>query len=82
MYLNVGGDVIIDDHDVIGIFDLDKTTVFKVNRNYLSTMEKRGKIVNVTEKLPKSFLLCMSDKDEVVYVSHLLSSTLLKRNSI
>lgn len=82
MYLNIGGDVIINDRDIIGIFDLDKTTVFKVNRNYLSSMEKNSKIVNVTEKLPKSFLLCNDGKEDVIYVSPLLSSTLLKRNSV
>lgn len=82
MYLNIGGDVIVDANDVIGVFDLDKTTVFKVNRNYLSNMEKRGKIVNVTEKLPKSFVLCAEGEKENVYISPLLTSTLLKRINI
>ncbi len=82
MYLNIGGDYLIDDRDVVGIFDLDKITVFKVNRDYLSNMEKRGKIVNVTEKLPKSFMLCKGKGEEIVYISQLLPSTLLKRNNI
>jgi hypothetical protein len=43
-------------------------------------MEKRGKIVNVTEKLPKAFILCADGNEEVVYISHLLPATLLKRN--
>ena len=42
MYVNIGGDVIIDSCKIIGIFDIDKTTVYKVNRNYLSNSEKRG----------------------------------------
>ena len=82
MYLNIGGDVILDARDVIGVFDLDNTTVFKVNRNYLSNVEKRGKIVNVNEKLPKSFVLCTEDGEENVYISPLLTSTLFKRNNI
>lgn len=82
MYLNVGGDTLVFNSDVIGIFDIDKITVFKVNRNYLSNMEKRGKIINVTQKLPKSFVLCADKGKEAVYVNPLLSSTLLKRNNI
>lgn len=82
MYLNIGGDAIIDDCNIIGIFDLDKTTVFKVNRNYLSNMEKRGKIVNAGDKLPKSFVLCDDKGEETVYIGPLLPITLLKRNNI
>ncbi len=82
MYLSIGGDTIIDDRDILGVFDLDKITVFKVNRNYLSNAEKRGKIVNVTEKLPKSFVLCDDGEKELVYISPFLPLTLLKRNNI
>jgi len=82
MYLNIGGDVILYDQDIVGVFDLDKITVFKVNRTYLSTMEKKGKIVNTTENLPKSFVLFTNDREDIVYLSHLLPSTLLKRNNI
>ena len=77
-YLDIGSDTIIFSDDVIGIFDLDKTTVFKSNRNYLSKMEKRGKIVNTTEKLPKSFIV-LDGKEDKVYLSQFLPSTLLKR---
>lgn len=77
-YLDIGSDTIIFSDDIIGIFDLDKTTVFKSNRNYLSNMEKRGKIVNTTEKLPKSFIV-LDGKEDKVYLSQFLPSTLLKR---
>ena len=79
-YLDIGSDTIIFSDDIIGIFDLDKTTVFKSNRNYLSNMEKRGKIISVTDKIPKSFLLCGSKKDSVVYLSNLMPSTIYKRH--
>lgn len=81
MYVNIGGDVIIDSCKIIGIFDIDKTTVYKVNRNYLSNSEKRGKIINVTQKIPKSFIVCEKDPENVVYISPLTPVTLSKRLS-
>lgn len=79
MYVEIGSDAIICSGDIIGIFDIDKTTVFKVNRNYLSNMEKKGKIVTATEKLPKSFIVCDENSKQTVYISQFLPSTLLKR---
>ncbi len=82
MYLNIGQNTVIEDEEIVGIFDLDKITVFKTNRNYLSNAQKKGKIKNGTEKLPKSFIVCTENKDEKIYLSQLLPSTLLKRNLI
>lgn len=78
--LNVGNDILLNDEAIVGVFDLDKTTTFKTNRNYLSNMEKKGKIISVTEKLPKSFIVCFDGEEEKVYISQLMPSTLLKRN--
>lgn len=81
-YLDIGSDTILFSDDIVGIFDLDKITVFKSNRNYLSNMEKRGKIVNTTEKLPKSFVVFKSGEQEKIYLSQFLPSTLLKRHYV
>ena len=82
MIINLGAETFVADDDIIGIFDIDKLTVFKTNRNYLLNSEKRGKIVNVTENLPKSFVVCVGEmeKTERVYISPLLTSTLVKRS--
>lgn len=79
MYINIGGDVIIDSREIVGVFDIDKTTVYKVNRNYLSKTEKSGKIINVTQKIPKSFIVCEKDLENIVYISPLTTITLQKR---
>ena len=81
MYLNIGKDFFVNSREIVGVFDLDKTTVYKVNRFYLSKMEKRGKIINVTENIPKSFVVCSSKKERKVYLSGLLPSTILKRSA-
>lgn len=82
MIINLGAETFVADDDIIGIFDIDKLTVFKTNRNYLLNSEKRGKIVNVTENLPKSFVVCVDEREktERVYISPLLTSTLVKRS--
>ena len=80
MYLNIGKDFFIKSSEIVGVFDLDKTTVYKVNRFYLSKMEKRGKIISVTENIPKSFVVCSSRKENKVYLSGLLPSTIFKRS--
>lgn len=73
-------DKVITFDEIIGIFDLDTTTVSKRTRDYLSKAEKAGIVENVCYDIPKSFIVC-KDKNgnEKVYISQISSSTLLKR---
>lgn len=80
MYLHLGESVVLKDTDIIGIFDLDNTTVSKISRDFLSSKEKERKVINVSDKLPKSFLVGEWDGDEKVYISQISPSTLYKRN--
>lgn len=75
MYLHLGEDTVINSKNVIGIFDMDTSTVNKATRDYLEKAEKENKIVYVNYELPKSFVVT-GDK---VYVSPLNTGTLLKR---
>ena len=81
MYLHAGKDIIIREQDIIGIFDLDKATVKKQGREYLTRKQKENKIINISDELPKSFIVCSSGGKEKVYLSQLSSATLLKRFS-
>ena len=72
--------MVLKDTDIIGIFDLDNTTVSKVSRNFLECMEKKGKVINVSEKLPKSFLVSVYGGEDKVYISQMSPLTLSKRN--
>lgn len=80
MYLHLGNEKMIREKDIVGIFDLDTTTVSKATRKYLSQSEKEGAVVNVTSELPKSFIVCSENKKKTVYLSQLNSLTLGKRN--
>ena len=75
MYLYIGGNTAVKSGEIIGIFDMDTSTVSKVTRAYLSNAEKRKKVVYVNYELPKSFVVCR-DK---IYICPLNTATLLKR---
>ena len=82
MYLHLGQDTVVASADIIGIFDLDTTTIGKSTRDYLALAEKSGDVICVTQELPKTFIVC-ADKNRksgrVVYLSQISSTTLLKR---
>ena len=75
MYLHLGEDVVVNSKKIIGIFDMDTSTVNKATRDYLLKAEKEKKIIYVSYELPKSFIVT----EDKIYVSSLNTSTLLKR---
>lgn len=81
MYLHLGQSTVITTNELIGIFDMDNTTVMKSTRDYLTKAEKSGEVVNVSYELPKSFVVCTDkkNKSKKVYISQISPSTLLKR---
>lgn len=79
MFLHLGADTVIQTDHILGIFDLDTTTVQKISREYLNLAEKAGRVVNVSPfELPKSFVVCEED-EMIVYLSQLSAGTLLGR---
>ncbi len=84
MYLHLGQDIIVNTQNIVGIYDMDTSTISKWSREYLNKAEKEGRVVNVSFfDLPKSFIVCKEAADEekeTVYISPLSSKTLLKRS--
>jgi len=78
-YLHLGNDVVVDMNTVIGIFDMDNTTVSNQTRNFLAKAQKDGIIIDVAEDLPKSFIITESGGKTCVYISSLASRTLYGR---
>ena len=79
MYLHLGQSVVVRDSEVIAILDLDNTTQSYLTRDYLARAEKNGQVINVSEELPRSFVVCERNGRTRVYISQLSSSTLLRR---
>lgn len=81
MYIHLGQGTVVRSRDVLGIFDLDSTTVSKHTRKFLEKAEKKGEVITVSYELPKSFAVVSDDKEKTkVYISQLSTSTLLKRS--
>jgi len=82
MYLHLGQNTVIKLDDIVGIFDLETSTISKYTRNYLADAQKSGKVINVSMEMPKSFVLCCGKKNKItVYITQISSTTLLKRTS-
>lgn len=83
MYLHLGQDTVITLETILGIFDLETTTVSKVTRDYLSKATKSNRVVTVSTELPKSFVVCRNEAGgTTVYVSPISPATLLKRSRL
>ncbi|MBQ6707193.1 MAG: DUF370 domain-containing protein [Clostridia bacterium] len=79
MYLHLGQETVVRVQDIVGIFDMDNTTISKHTRQFLADAEKAGRVVNVSPELPKSFIICREGDRETVYVSQISTATLMKR---
>ena len=82
MYLHLGNSYVVRKSDVLAVFDLDNSSQSILTRKFLASAEKAGQVVNAAEdELPKSFVVCKTEKGQRVYLSQLNSSTLLKRSA-
>ena len=79
MYLHLGSDTVVRQKDIIGIFDIENATISKFTKQYLTAAEKAGRVINVTNELPKSFCVCKDKNGICVYISQIATSTLKKR---
>ncbi len=79
MYLRVEENIVVNTKDIIGIFDMDNTTVSRLGRTFLAKSEKNGLIINSTDDLPKSFVVTNDRKDTKIFISSVSSRILAKR---
>lgn len=79
MYVHLGNNFMVNSEDIIGIFDMDNTTVSKRGRQFLPDAEQKGRVINASEDLPKSFIVTVTDGEIKVYISSISSQTLYKR---
>ena len=76
MYLYIGGDIVLEEDQIIGIFDLDNTSWSHMTRKYLAAAEQTGHIKNTAEDIPRSFVVC---SDETVLLTQPSTATLVRR---
>ena len=75
MFLYLGGDTTVLSDDVVGIFDIEECSVSRTTADFLNSSQKQGRIVNVSEEMPKSFIVTASK----TYISNVSCNTINKR---
>jgi hypothetical protein len=81
MILNLGNGVLVNEREIVGIFDLEITSQSHRTRQYLKEAEQRGHVryVDIME-IPKSFVVCAPPGEgQTVILSPLSPQTLQKR---
>lgn len=76
MILHIGKGKSVRERDIIGIFDLDNSTVTATGRAFLSHATREKRVSSADEDIPRSFLLM---DDGRVILSPLSTSALYAR---
>ncbi len=59
MILHIGNGKTVGQKDIIGIFDIDNTTVTAAGREYLARAQREGRVSYADYDIPRSFILCV-----------------------
>ena len=79
MYIHLGRDYVLNDRDIIGIFNLETTTISPHGREFLNYAQKNGAVVSLSDELPQSYVLADGGVVDTVYLSELSSAVLRRR---
>ncbi len=81
IFLHVGHSKSVRARDIVGIFDMDTSTVSRVTKIFLNTSQKKGEVENTTTEIPKSFILVCKRKERKpkTVISQLAVNTLTER---
>ncbi len=77
--MHIGKSETVSDRSVIGIFDIEKSTLSSDTRDFLKGMQKDFKTVNLATDLPYAFVLTEEQYTDRVYITSLSVGTLKKR---
>ena len=79
MYIHLGRDYVLNDRDIIGIFNLETTPISPRGREFLNYAQKNGAVVSLSEELPQSYVLADGAVVDTVYLSELSPAALRRR---
>jgi hypothetical protein len=82
MYLHIGLNYLINTKHIVGIFDIENTSSSLITRKFLAEAQNKCEIINVTEELPKSFIIYNDKGKTTVYLTQFSTVTLQKRNIV
>lgn len=79
MYLHLGNETVVNTKNIISVLDLESTSVSKYTREFLKTAEEEGFVRNVSEEIPKTFIICEEKGQSVVYLTNISTKALAGR---
>ena len=79
MYLHIGNSESIKKSEIIGIFDLDTSTVSSVTKKYIEKMQKEGMVEYNDTDLPRTFIIVKNKKEEKIKLSRISATSLIQR---
>lgn len=65
--------------NIIGIFDIDNTSISARGRVFLNMAQKAGQIEVLSPDIPKSFIIYDDKKSIKVFISQLTPATIYKK---
>ncbi len=83
MYIHIGNNRYIRSEELIGIFDIDTTSISRHTRRFLHSAEKRGAVESTTAELPRSFVVAVQAEEkwsaQNVYLTQISTKALRSR---
>ncbi len=79
MYQHLGRDYVIRSRDVVGVFNLETTTVSSRGQEFLNRTQKEGAVVALSEDIPQSYVLTTGGLVDTVYLSDLSPAAMERR---
>ncbi|MFR9068605.1 MAG: extracellular matrix regulator RemB [Faecalibacterium prausnitzii] len=79
MYIHLGRDYVLNDRDIIGIFNLETTTIIPRGREFLNYAQKNGAVVSLSDELPQCYVLADGGLVDTVYLSELSPAAMRRR---
>ena len=79
MYLHVGNGKSLRKKDIIGVFDLDTSTVSKITKQFINESQKKGNVEYLDSDLPRSFIVYSGKEGVKVRLSRISTQGLKLR---
>lgn len=77
MYLHIGKECVLNNNELIGIFNIE---ILEKSNSYDYILENIAeKVIDISEGNPKSLILVCKENKNIAYISNILSSTIGKR---
>lgn len=79
MYLHIGNGKSLKKKEIIGIFDLDTSTVSGITKRFINNNQQKGKVEYGDSDLPRSFILTGDKGGYSIRLSRISTSGLKQR---